>query len=66
MSQRETNMLWLKDMLEQLLHCQQQLQWADTAEAVGLLTETMLRDLERCRRLCQSLQRRAQLAGQMR
>jgi hypothetical protein len=64
MSPREANLLWLKDILEHLVNCQQQLQWADSAEAVGLLTEAMLRDLERCRRLCQNLHRRAQLAGQ--
>ena len=61
MSQRETNLLWLKDMLEHLTSCQQQLQWTEDAEAVLLLTETMLRDLESCRRLCETLRRRARL-----
>ena len=58
MSQRESNLLWLKDMLEHLRACQQQLQWAEDAEAVRVLTETMLRDLECCRRLCETLHRR--------
>ena len=61
MSQREANMLWLKDTLEQLTACQQQLEWAEDAEAVGVLTQTMIRDLERCRRLCFELHRRSQL-----
>jgi hypothetical protein len=61
MSQRESNLLWLKDMLEHLRACQQQLQWAEDAEAVRVLTETMLRDLERCRRLCEALHRRSDL-----
>jgi hypothetical protein len=65
MSQRKANLLWLKDILEHLQNCRQQLEWADSAEAVGLVTETMLHDLERCRRLCQNLQRRAQLASQV-
>ena len=60
MSQRETNLLWLKDMLEHLTACQQQLEWAEDNDTVHLLTETMLRDLECCRRLCETLQRRTQ------
>jgi len=57
MSQRETNLLWLNDMLEHLKSCQQQLQWTEDNETVGVLTETMLRDLDCCRRLCESLKR---------
>ena len=61
MSQRDLNLLWLKDTLEHLTSCRQELQWAEDAETVHLLTETMLRDLECCRRLCQALHRRAGL-----
>ena len=61
MSQRETNMLWLRDTLEQLSACQQRLEWAEDAEAVGVLTQTMIRDLDRCRRMCLDLNRRSQL-----
>jgi len=58
MSQRESNLMWLKDMLENLSACRQQLEWADDHRAIQVLTETMLRDLESCRRLCESMQRR--------
>jgi hypothetical protein len=58
MSQREANMLWLKDMLNHLTTCQQQLQWAEDTNTIHLLTETMLRDLDHCRRLCECLHRR--------
>ncbi len=58
MSQREANLLWLKDMLEHLSSCRQQLEWAEDRQAVSVLTETMLRDLETCRRLCEGIQRR--------
>ena len=61
MSQREINLLWIKDTLEHLTSCQEQLQWAVDDEAVHLLTETMMRDLDCCRRLCQGLHRRAGL-----
>ena len=59
MSQRDTNLLWLGDLLEHLQTCQQQLYWADDPDTIGVLTETMLRDLESCRRVCQKLGRQA-------
>ncbi len=61
MSQRETNLLWLKDLLEHLTACHQQLEWAEDNETVRVLTETMLGDLDRCKRLCESIHRRASL-----
>lgn len=61
MSQREMNLLWLKDTLEHLAACRQQLEWLEDAEAVHVLTETMLRDLDCCRRLCEALRRRVRL-----
>lgn len=62
MSQRDSNMLFLKDMLEHLVSCQQQLQWTTDSQAVHVLTEVMLRDLERCNRLCESIKRKANQA----
>ena len=61
MSQREANLLWMRDTLDHLQTCQQQLEWAEDNEAVHVVTETMLRDLERCRRLCEDLHRRSRL-----
>jgi hypothetical protein len=58
MSQREANLLWLKDILEHLSACRQQLEWAEDKQSVSVLAETMLRDLETCRRLCETIQRR--------
>ena len=59
MGHRETTLLWLRDSLEHLTNTQQQLEWSEEREAVRLLTETMLRDLERCRRLVESLHHKA-------
>jgi hypothetical protein len=59
MSQRESKLLWLKDMLDHLLACEQQLEWTEDPEAVRVLTETMLRELDSCRRVCEALQRRS-------
>ena len=58
MSQQKSNLLWLKDLLEHLTACQQRLEWAEDGETVRLLAETMLDDLERCKRLCENIQRR--------
>jgi hypothetical protein len=58
MSQRETTLLWLRDILEQLTTTQQRLEWTTDREASRVLTETMLRDLERCARLCELLRQR--------
>ena len=59
MSQRETNLLWLRDLLEHLATDQKRLEWAEDASTVRLLTETMLRDLQRCQRLCEGLHQRS-------
>jgi hypothetical protein len=59
MSQRESNLLWLKDLLEHLSVCRQQLEWTEDSETIRVVTENMLRDLECCRRLCEALQRRS-------
>jgi len=58
MCQREANLLWLKDMLEHLAACRQQLEWAEDRQSVSVLTEPMLRDLETCRRMWETMQRR--------
>ena len=58
MSQRESNLLWLRDLLEHLSANQKRLEWAEDASTIRLLTETMLRDLQRCQRLCESLRQR--------
>lgn len=59
MSQRDANLLWLKDVLDHLRTCQKQLEWTQDNDAIHVITETMLRDLDCCRRLCENLQRRA-------
>lgn len=61
MSQRDSNLLWLSDMLDLLKSCQQQLQWTEDQETAVRLTETMIRELESCRRLCETLRRSCRL-----
>jgi hypothetical protein len=59
MSQRQSNLLWLRDLLEHLSANQKRLEWAEDAETIRLLTETMLRDLQRCQRQCEGLHQRS-------
>ena len=58
MSQKQSNLLCLRDLLEHLRSCQDQLDWAEESPVAGLLIETMLRDLEKCRQICDGLHRR--------
>lgn len=55
MSQREANLMWMRDMLEHLSVNRQRLEWTEDRETMRVLAEAMLRDLEQCHRLCQSL-----------
>jgi hypothetical protein len=61
MNTHENNMIWLKDMLEHLSESREQLEWAHDGVARRMITESMLRDLDCCRRLCESLCRRGRL-----
>lgn len=61
MSQRDANLLCLRDTLEHLSVNQQRLEWTEDAEAIYLLTENMMRDLARCQRLCEKLKARCSL-----
>jgi hypothetical protein len=62
MSQREANILYLRDLLEHLTARQRQLEWADDNQTIGQLAEAMQLDLERCLRICATLQRRCAAA----
>lgn len=57
MSGRESNILHVRDILEHLSFCQKQLEWAEDRETIAILTETMLRELARCQRVCSTIHR---------
>jgi hypothetical protein len=62
MSQRDSNLLWLKDLLEHLARAREQLEWTVDPATVQVLTEAMIHDLNCCRRLCETLSPSARLA----
>ena len=66
MRERQTTLLWMKDLIEHMNRCHDQLLWAgDGGPAESFLTEALLVDLTECRRLCEQLRshgsRRAEL-----
>lgn len=58
MRDRQTTLLWMKDLIEHLTVCHEQLQWASDGPGESFLTEAMLVDLTECRRLCEQLRSR--------
>jgi hypothetical protein len=57
MKRRQSELVWLRDLIDQLSSCRQQLEWSQDSQATQYLTETMLRDLDSARRVCISLRR---------
>jgi hypothetical protein len=54
MSNRRSTMLWMKDLIEHMNRCHEQLQWADQ-RTQSFLTDSLLTDLAECQRLCEEL-----------
>jgi hypothetical protein len=47
-------MLWMKDLIEHMNRCHEQLEWADS-RTQSFLTDSLLTDLVQCQRLCEEL-----------
>jgi hypothetical protein len=58
MSQRQSQLLWLKDVLEQIRGCREQLQWTEDPETARMLLDSMMRDLDSARKTCESIKSR--------
>jgi hypothetical protein len=54
MRNRRSTMLWMKDLIEHMNRCHEQLQWAD-GRTQSFLTESLMTDLMECQRLCEEL-----------
>jgi hypothetical protein len=55
MRNRQNTLLWMKDVIEHLSRCHEQLQWAPEGPTESFLTESILVDLAQCQRLCEEL-----------
>ena len=56
MRTRRDTLLWMKDLIEHMNRCQEQLQWAADGPTQEFLTGALMVDLEECRKLCEQLQ----------
>ena len=45
----------MKDLIEHMHQCHEQLQWAGDGPSESFLTESLLVDLVECKRLCEEL-----------
>lgn len=56
MKDRRHTLLWMKDLLEHMSRCHDQLQWAgDDDPTRDYLADSLLGDLVECQRLCEEL-----------
>ena len=55
MGNRRHTLLWMKDLIEHLSQCHDQLQWTNDDTTQSFLAEAMLGDLDQCQRLCEQL-----------
>jgi hypothetical protein len=55
MSNRHHTLLWMKDLLEHMSRCHDQLQWASEGDTQAFLADALIGDLNECQRLCEQL-----------
>jgi len=53
----------MKDLLDHMSRCHEQLQWAADGPTEAFLTEAMMVDLSECHRLCEQLQAQPRRRG---
>lgn len=53
MRDRNNTLLWMKDLIEHMTRCHEQLQWAPEGPTESFLAESMMTDLAQCQRLCE-------------
>ncbi len=55
MRNRRHTLLWMKDLIEHMGQCHDQLQWTSDRDTETFLAETLLGDLDQCQKLCEQL-----------
>lgn len=64
MRERQSQLLWMKDLIEHMARCHEQLQWTDEGPSAAFLADALHVDLRQCLRLCDEL-RGNQRSGQI-
>ena len=52
---RHKTLLWIKDLLDPMHQCHEQLQWAGEGPTEAFLAESLMVDLSECQKLCEQL-----------
>lgn len=58
MRNRRQTLLWMKDLLDHMNRCHEQLQWAADAPTESYLADSLMVNLNECQRLCEQLRDR--------
>ena len=59
MSDRQSTLLWIRDLIDHMNRCHEQLEDAQGGSSESFLTDALLMDLTECRRLCEQLRTRS-------
>ena len=55
MRNRRHTLLWMKDLIEHMSRCHDQLEWASDGDTQSFLADAMIGDLNECQKLCEQL-----------
>lgn len=55
MRNRRHTLLWMKDLIEHMSRCHDQLEWASDGDTQSFLADAMIGDLAECHKLCEQL-----------
>lgn len=65
MRDRRDTLLWMKDLIDHMTLCHEQLQWAGDTTTETFLADSLLVDLTECRRLCLELKTEGRRSARM-
>lgn len=60
---RHKTLLWMKDLLDHMNQCHEQLQWAGDGPAEAFLADSLMVDLSECQKLCEQLKSKPKKNG---
>ena len=66
MGNRRHTLLWMKDLIEHMSRCHDQLEWARDGDTQRFLADAMIGDLHECQKLCEQLRTAGHRAGRAR
>lgn len=65
MRNRHKTLLWMKDLLEHMNRCHEQLQWAADGVTESYLAESLMVDLTECQKLCEQLKATPRMSSKL-